>query len=562
MRKLKAKSGKLKVMKGLSFRVYARNLNLSLFPFFLFSLFSWSQQVTSSIDTLSIKFGEQINYTIKVEADTTAQVLFPKGQTFMPLEMVEASPIDTIRETAKQQLIQRYALTQWDSGYYTIPRQKVLVNGREFLTDSARVAVAKVSVDTVSKDFFDIKPITEVERAGTGLSKNWLWFLMGLLLIGGLVYWFFLRRRPLSEEEKVAQLPPYDRALLKLKELEQSRYILQSEHKKYYSELTDIVRSYLEEEAHVSALESTTDQLIEKLELLSDAGELPLEKQTVEDFKEVLKTADLVKFAKAQPEMKVAEQDRQVIEKVVVKTHEVIPEPTEEELLQNQEYLEERARKKRKKRIVIASVAGAVLLLAGVGSVIAYYGFTDLKDSLLGHPTKELAEGGWVRSSYGFPAISVETPKVLKRTPLPLPDNLTVEQRAALKDLEMFTYGSLIDNFYIMVSSYPMPEGQEIDLNMASEGSVNMIQQNGAQNMVVKKDEFVTSEGVKGLKTFGRGEFKNTFTQQYNESEYALYTFANNNGLQQIIFLYPRDDRYASEIVQRIESSISFKTGS
>ena len=314
-----------------------RNIWVVFLSIFAMSIAS-AQSVTSSVDTLSIKFGEQIQYTIKVEADTTAQVLFPKGQTFMPLEMVEASPIDTIRKKAKQQLIQQYALTQWDSGYYTIPRQKVLVNGKEFLTDSLRVAVAKVVVDTVSKDFFDIKPIVEVEKERTGLSKKLLWVLPILLLIGGLLYWFVFRKRPLSEEEKVALLPAYDRALLKLKELENSRYIIQSEHKKYYSELTDIVRTYLEEEAHVSALESTTDQLIEKLELLSDAGELPLEKQTVDDFKNVLKTADLVKFAKAQPEMKVAESDRQVIEKVVVNTHEVLPEPTEEELLLSQSY--------------------------------------------------------------------------------------------------------------------------------------------------------------------------------------------------------------------------------
>jgi len=47
--------------------------------------------VLNLIDTTFIKIGEQINYKITVEADSTAQVIFPEGQTFSPLETVEAA---------------------------------------------------------------------------------------------------------------------------------------------------------------------------------------------------------------------------------------------------------------------------------------------------------------------------------------------------------------------------------------------------------------------------------------------------------------------------------------
>ena len=95
-------------------------------------------------------------------------------------------------------------------------------------------------------------------------------------------------------------LPPYERAMLELKKLENSKYLIQDEYKQYYSELTDIVRSYLEEDVHVSALESTTDQLIDKLELLKDAGELQLDEDTILQFKRILQTADLGKICKNQ----------------------------------------------------------------------------------------------------------------------------------------------------------------------------------------------------------------------------------------------------------------------
>ena len=526
---------------------------------FLFGLNTVAQTVNATADTTAITFGEQILYTIAVEADSSATVVFPKKQTFLPFEMIEILPLDTIRKKAKQQLIQKYALTQWDSGFYTIPKQKVLINGKSYLTDSLRIAVARVEVDTVSKDFFDIKPLVEVEKTNFFKAKNILWIGLILILIAALLYWFVFRKKPLSETEKIALLPPYDRALLKLKNLEQSRYIINSEHKKYYSELTDIVRNYLEEEAKVNALESTTSQLIEKLKKLAASEKLPLKSETVINFKSVLETADLVKFAKAEPELKVAETDRQVVKRLVERTHQVLPEPTQEELLQSQEYLTKTAKKKRKKRIVITVIASLLLVSSVITGVILRYGWQNLKDSTLGHPIKELAEGEWVRSSYGYPPVSISTPKVLKRTPIPLPDTLSAAQQAALKDLSIFTYGSLTDNFYIALSAYSVSDEQKVNLEAASEISVKIIEDAGAIDMVVKREKFTAFKGEQGLRTYGRLRIKNPITKNEIESDYSIYTFAEKGGLQQLVLLYPRDNRYATSIVNRIENSIRFK---
>ena len=78
--------------------------------FVLVSLFSFSQ-VTSSIDSTSIKIGEQITYQINVEADSTDLVVFPEGQTFQPLEMIESYQIDTTKNNAKFVRIKTWYLT-------------------------------------------------------------------------------------------------------------------------------------------------------------------------------------------------------------------------------------------------------------------------------------------------------------------------------------------------------------------------------------------------------------------------------------------------------------------
>ena len=350
-------------LRVLSFAPFSRRLAL-LYSLLCYSFYGYSQtnpKVTSEIDTTFIKIGEQIKFKVIVEADSTDQVIFPEGQTFSPLETVEAFATDTTRKNDRLTLAKTYALTQFDSGSYKLPTQRIEINGQGFFTDSLQINVATVPVDTLAQKMFDIKPLIEVEKSYSDWWKWLLGILLAVLLIGGLLYWFVFRKKPLTAEEKVALLPPYDRALMELKKLENSKYLIQDEYKQYYSELTDIVRSYLEEDVHVTALESTTDQLIDKLELMTDAGELELDKDTISQFKRILQTADLVKFAKSKPDSSVAEQDRKSIEQIVIKTHDALPEPTEDELMQQAEYQEELERKQQKKKLVLQSLCTVCL---------------------------------------------------------------------------------------------------------------------------------------------------------------------------------------------------------
>ncbi len=103
--------------------------NLILFIVFLQVAINFAQ-VTSYVDTTQIKIGEEIQYTIQVMADTTDLVLFPEGQSFSPLEMIESYKVDTTFEQTKYKLIKKYWLTQFDSGSYTIPRQRVVINNK------------------------------------------------------------------------------------------------------------------------------------------------------------------------------------------------------------------------------------------------------------------------------------------------------------------------------------------------------------------------------------------------------------------------------------------------
>ncbi|MFS4468903.1 hypothetical protein [Maribacter sp. 2210JD10-5] len=531
---------------------------ITLFMLILgFQGFSQSKPIIKTeIDTTFIKIGEQIQWKVIVEVDTTAQVFFPEGQTFSPLETVEAFATDTTRKQDRLTLQKIYALTQFDSGSYKLPSQRIEIDGTGYMTDSMMVNVETIPVDTVAQKMYDIKPLITVEKSSGGFWKYLLGGLLILLVLGGLFYWFVLRKKPLTEKEKEALLPPYDKALLELKRLENSKYLIQDEFKEYYSELTDIVRSYLEEDVHVSALESTTDQLIDKLELLTDSGELELDKETINQFKNILQTADLVKFAKSKPSTSVAERDRKLVEEIVVKTHDALPEPTEAELLEQAEYQEELARKKQKKKLVIGIASLAALLI--IGTTIAGFklGFGYLKDSVLGHPTKELLEGDWVRSSYGFPPIILETPKVLVRQEVKLPP----EAKAAISDIQAFAYRSSIGLFTMATTSITMSEQVDPDANKTVEEILKQFEAQGAKNIITKQEEFTTISGIKGVKVFGSGKFKVPESEELIKGKYTVLLFGGKGFQQYFIVTWLDDDTYAQEIVDRILNTIEVKT--
>ena len=528
-------------------------IKLSLF-FALFLLsHSINAQVTASIDIDSIKIGEQILYKIEVEADTTDFVAFPEGQTFLPLEVVESFKVDTTVNERRMSLIKKYGLTQFDSGSFTIPRQKVAVANKFFFTDSLRVEVRNVEIDTTKQGLFDIKPLTTVEKSP---SKWWKYLLLGLLILcvlGFLLYWFIWRTKPLSEDEKIALLPPYDRAKLALKRLEESDYLKNKALKDYYSELTLIIRKYLDEKVYDHSLESTTDELIDRLILLKEGNKIDINKETIQNIKSILKRADLVKFAKATPDVALAELDTQTIGSEIDHVKEALPEPSEEEKLLDQKYREEVERKKKRKKIILTSATGVVFLLIVLGGFSLKYGFTYVKDTIIGHDSKELLESKeWVTSEYGAPSLIITTPVVLKRSDL----KLTEDMRQVVQDSQMFAYGSLMSNFYIVVSSIFLNPQVEFDLNKAVDNVMVQFEAQGAQNIITKQDEFTTPNGAEGIDIHGTMILVDPDTNQKMDSKYSILNFYNNGAYQQVQIIYDRNDEYAEQIAQRVINSI------
>ncbi len=279
----------------------------------LISTVSFAQKpmVKAEIDTTNIRIGEQFN--LKISVNETKNVIIPKLQ-LKGLEVVDSTKVDTI----KNSLIRKYILTGFDSGAFYIPQQQIFVKNQAYLTDSLLVNVATVAVDTTKVKKFPIKSIKSEPYTFDDFKIYFYILLAALAIIGFWIYWFVIRKRKEQEEEPTYRaLPPYEEAIYRLNELDEKLLWQNNKVKEYYSELTEIVRGYIERELKVPALEKTTDEIIETLTDFNDSESIETSKETIKKLKDLLQEADLVKFAKSKPLAIEIEEDRKDAENVV-----------------------------------------------------------------------------------------------------------------------------------------------------------------------------------------------------------------------------------------------------
>ncbi|MAH82724.1 MAG: hypothetical protein CMC21_05690 [Flavobacteriaceae bacterium] len=512
-------------------------------------------EINSGVLSNTVNIGEQINYFLNVEVDTVQKIEFPEDIQIIPMEVLEVFPTDTQKVKNKYLLTKKYAIIQFDSGFYQIPPQRVLLNGFSRLSNSVKIRVNDIKVDTIKQNLFEIKPFNPVNRNYDDLINKLLLYLVIIIFIVGIVYALVVYRRKISERNKM--IPPFEKAIKALKELEKREPIFQEEYKKYYSELTDVVRRYLEEEANIDALESTSDQLLLKLELYKDSGKLGLEESTIKNLKTVLNTADLVKFARAVPEKGVVKLDRTLVEKVVVETKEVLPEPTIEELKAKKIYEEMLIKKKRKQLLKIFLISIFTLMTVSLTSFITIFGYYPVIDTLFGYPTKKLIDNNWVISQYGSPPIKLSTPKILER-------KITSSGLSTLFVLDSIQSKYFFELLFEKKKKNDLKPNSQEETSVSSKEKTKVIldqtikryQDQGAVNILMETENYETPTGLPTLKISGTLDLPKTNNEEATRCSFTTLIIDYDKGKVSMSFIFNKDDRYGKEINRRIINSI------
>ena len=291
-----------------SFKSNMIKKQLKILAFLLLGCLTASAQdvtVKASLDSTYLLIGGQMNVTLEVTQPAGAQVQFPTFTDTLTrsIEILNATPLDTsLTDDQRSRIILRLTITSFDSGYHVIPPFQFFVKNQNsgtdtLLTNSLGLEVMLVPVDTAQA----IKPIKGPADMPFTLKDAMPWVLGGLLAVAiaaGL--YFYFKKRKKTEEAVVRPVPKEAFHVIAFRELDKLKeeHLWQSgELKAYHSRLTDIVREYIEHRFQIHTLERTSDEVLASFKNTGLDKEVPFD-----SLRQMLHQADLVKFAKGEPQ--------------------------------------------------------------------------------------------------------------------------------------------------------------------------------------------------------------------------------------------------------------------
>lgn len=282
------------------------------------SLSAQKASVRATVQPSDILIGEQAIVDLQVIVPKGRNVVFPVyGDTLVTgIEVLQMLPLDTL-ETEVWTLSQKYLITSFDSTLYHIPFMEVIdgadtIKSNDFgfkvtspqLSDSTLAYLEKLhNAETDSIDFqqlgiHDIKPVMKPDFVWTDYLEYLyipLILFLAFALLAVLLFFILRKKKKGYYFTPKVVLPPHVVAVDALDKLKAKKLTQLGHEKEFYTELTDIIRRYIEGRFAINAPEMLTDDIIKAVHLATDT------QSATEGLKQILTLADLVKFAKFQP---------------------------------------------------------------------------------------------------------------------------------------------------------------------------------------------------------------------------------------------------------------------
>jgi hypothetical protein len=262
-------------------------------------------KAVARIDSAAILIGDQVNLILEIEHLKDAKVGYPSvPDSFGRIEVLKKLKTDTIEmaDKAWQKQVLKYTITCFDSGNYSIDPQwfTVTANG---LTDSVATNPVFLQVHTMQID--TTKGLTDIKMpyAAPVTLKEVTPYILGVMLAGAILFLLLYsikrkkKNQPLFKFPEKPKEPAHVTALRELDRIRNEKLWQQDKTKQYYSDVTDVIRNYIENRFEIRAMEQTTEEILDSFRLRKDL----LNEKTFSNLSQILTLADFVKFAKYKP---------------------------------------------------------------------------------------------------------------------------------------------------------------------------------------------------------------------------------------------------------------------
>jgi hypothetical protein len=259
-------------------------------------------KVETTIDSTSMMIGDQMSMQLRVRHSPKTVVLLPKGVKLGNKIEVLSERDSTAKISANEILTtKKMMITAFDSGVYMIPPVPIQTETNGIIDTIFSKAMQLTVVSPLLDSTKNIAPIKDILPEDMTFREDILPVLIGffvILILISVIYYYTKRQKEKVVEKVVEQapkLPPHVIAYLKLKKLDEGDFWQKGDFKTYHSEISYTMREYLENRFDIPALESVT------AEIMASLNGFEIENKQVVNLKNILQTADLVKFAKLIP---------------------------------------------------------------------------------------------------------------------------------------------------------------------------------------------------------------------------------------------------------------------
>ena len=171
--------------------------------------------------------------------------------------------------------------------------------------DSVLLRVRDVSdLDTNSEEIRDIAGIVAEPLRFWDVAR---WFVYLIALLAAIALGWYVadrirKRQPIIQIPQRPPQPPHEIARAAIEQLRRKQLWQQGLVKAYHTELTDIVRQYIESRCGINSTEMTSDQTTEAFtHWWMQQQDRTSDSHPEQLLDEMLHTADMVKFAKSEP---------------------------------------------------------------------------------------------------------------------------------------------------------------------------------------------------------------------------------------------------------------------
>jgi len=515
-------------------------------------LITWQLQaqdlpkISTAVDTTSIRPGEQIKLQVQAQTDTLSFVDFPELSQLGDAEVVRTSTVDTLKAKPYRHLQKSYFITAWDSGAYVLPPINIKINDSTFVTDSLKIQVKPVVVDTTKQALYDFKLPVNIEGKSVDelpSSSNYWWWLLPLILLAAAGYYWYRRRQKILAEKYL--LTPYQIAKKQLEKLSQEKLWLQNRVDEHYLQLTDTLKDYLENELGLSAKEKISSELLQSLKKYRFENGQYFSAELLQRLEQTLKRADLAKFAKLSPNPADIDLDFNVIKDVIDYAHQIVQQIADEKA---EELAQIEAAKKRKKRIAIIT-ASAIIFAIGLIGGVSYYYLNKLK--LVDNIKENIAAPEWVYNEYGSsPVLGLTTPHILHHVDISKKmDSLPAKAKQMIDEIAFYADQNLVKKYAILAGSIDFKKEMPQDKLPA------LFLQGALQNIHAREVNVQQADIDGGKRYFGSFVIDVPVIGKNLKVEFDSHFYPYKTGMKMLMGMYLQGNKENKALIDRVLQS-------